>query len=429
MSMGRDVARQERSLGLVALRVQSFFHEIYALPPALVADAASDKLRARAPYVLETEDGSFDVEAYARAGQVTLRVAPIAHPMVRSQFRGQRRKVRDTVENGFFEVSWRGHSLEVVQLQWMSDGSSSNRTYVMAPSEAVAKEFFHAVCMFATSHVGREILVFEEGTFSKNRELFDAIRVATFDNLVLPAEAIAALRRDFLGFFEAKDAFAKYGVPWRRGALFVGPPGNGKTHTIKAILGESDKPVLYVKSLISRHATDHASVYRIFERAREAAPCFLVLEDLDAIVDDGNRSVFLNELDGFAKNDGIFTIATTNHPESLDPALVERPSRFDRTYLFPLPDLPRRLMFLERWAQKLDAEVRPTPAAVVRAAEASAGFSFAYLKEVGTATLLTWLHELGGVDAILDAQVKKLGGHVRRGDVSRVLGAVYGKTR
>ena len=407
----------------------SFFHEIYSLSPALVAYAASEKLRARAPHVLETEDGSFDIEAYARAGHAQVTVVPIAHPMVRSNFRGQRRKVRDTVENGFFEVKWREHSLEVVTLQWMSDGCSTSRSFVMAPSEALAKEFFHAVCTYSTAHVGREILVFEEGTFAKNRELFDAIRVATFDNLVLAPDAIATLRRDFLGFFEAKAAFAKYGVAWRRGALFVGPPGNGKTHSIKAILGESDKPVLYVKSLLSRHATDHASVYRIFERARETAPCFLVLEDLDAIVDDGNRSVFLNELDGFAKNDGIFTIATTNHPESLDPALVERPSRFDRTYLFPLPDLPRRTQYLERWASGLDAEVRPSQAAITRAAESTAGFSFAYLKEVGTATLLTWLHDGGPVDPILDGQVKKLSSHVRRGDVSRVLGAINGVTR
>ncbi len=409
--------------------MQSFFHEIYALPPALVAYAASEKLRARAPYVLETEDGSFDVEAYARAGHAKVTITPVAHPMFRSQFRGQRRKVRDTLENGFYEIAWREHVLEVVVMIWMSDGCATNRTFVLGPNEAVVREFFHAVCTFSTAHVGREILVFEEGNFVKNRELFDAIRIANFDNLVLPDDAIAALRRDFLGFFEARAAFAKYGVPWRRGALFVGPPGNGKTHSIKAILGESDKPVLYVKSLVSRHATDHASIYRIFERARETAPCFLVLEDLDAIVDDGNRSVFLNELDGFAKNDGIFTIATTNHPESLDPALVERPSRFDRTYLFPLPDLARRRLFLERWARALDSEVRPSDASLSRAAEATSGFSFAYLKEVGTATLLAWIHDGGPVDPIFEAQVKKLSSHVRRGDVSRVLGAINGVTR
>ena len=80
-------------------------------------------------------------------------------------------------------------------------------------------------------------------------------------------------------------------------------------------------------------------------------------------------------------------------------------------------------------APLLDAEVRPSVAAITRAAESTAGFSFAYLKEVGTATLLTWLHDGGAVDPILDAQVKKLSSHVRRGDVSRVLGAVNGLTR
>lgn len=52
----------------------------------------------------------------------------------------------------------------------------------------------------------------------------------------------------------------------------------------------------------------------------------LILEDLDSLLTDQNRSFFLNELDGFAANEGIVTIASTNHPERLDPAISNRPS-------------------------------------------------------------------------------------------------------
>lgn len=68
----------------------------------------------------------------------------------------------------------------------------------------------------------------------------------------------------------------------------------------------------------------------IFEKARSEAPCVLILEDLDSLITDQNRSFFLNQLDGLEGNDGLLIIGTTNHFEKLDPALSTRPSRFDR---------------------------------------------------------------------------------------------------
>jgi len=50
-----------------------------------------------------------------------------------------------------------------------------------------------------------------------------------------------------------------------------------------------------------------------------------------------DRSLFLNELDGFAQNAVLLTIATTNHPHKLDRSILDRPSRFDRKFHFPLP--------------------------------------------------------------------------------------------
>ena len=75
----------------------------------------------------------------------------------------------------------------------------------------------------------------------------------------------------------------------------------------------------------------------------------MVLEDLDSLINDGNRSFFLvcvardfvtgpptypiqlqNEIDGLQGNNGLLIIGTTNHFDKLDPALSKRPSRFDR---------------------------------------------------------------------------------------------------
>ena len=68
----------------------------------------------------------------------------------------------------------------------------------------------------------------------------------------------------------------------------------------------------------------------VFEKARQMAPCVLILEDLDSLINDSNRSFFLNQLDGLQSNDGLLLIGTTNHFDRLDPALNSRPSRFDR---------------------------------------------------------------------------------------------------
>lgn len=107
---------------------------------------------------------------------------------------------------------------------------------------------------------------------------------------------------------------------------------------------ESKVPVLYVKSFHSAcislstdsradfldWAGDEAGIKDIFARARAEAPCLLVLEDLDSLITDMNRSFFLNEVDGIEGNDGLLLIGTTNHFDRLDPALSSRPSRFDR---------------------------------------------------------------------------------------------------
>jgi SpoVK/Ycf46/Vps4 family AAA+-type ATPase len=148
---------------------------------------------------------------------------------------------------------------------------------------------------------------------------------------------------DLKQFFVSHALYDQYGIPWKRGILFVGPPGNGKTHAVKAIINSLAQPCLYVKSFRAEYRTDEDNIRHVFERARKSAPCILVLEDLDSLLTQQNRSFFLNELDGFAANVGIVTLATTNHPERLDPSILDRPSRFDRKHPFDLPELPERL--------------------------------------------------------------------------------------
>lgn len=121
------------------------------------------------------------------------------------------------------------------------------------------------------------------------------------------------------------------------------------------------------------------------------SPCMLILEDIDTIVTPGSRSYFFNEVDGLENNDGIFMVASTNHLDQLDPGLSSRPSRFDRKYLFPLPNEAERILYCAYWRRKLAS--KPSIIFPKKLCIAIAGitqeFSFAYLKEAFVATLLT----------------------------------------
>ncbi len=211
-------------------------------------------------------------------------------------------------------------------------------------------------------------------------------------------------------FFAARETYETYGIPWKRGIIFVGPPGNGKTHAVKAIINAIQQPCLYVKSFKVEYRTDEDNIRMVFDRARKSAPCILVLEDLDSLVTAQNRSFFLNELDGFAANIGIVTLATTNHPERLDPAILDRPSRFDRKYPFDLPALEERQAYIRMWNSSLQATLRLSGDAEAQLAEQTEGFSFAYLKELFLSSMMRWINRPGQetMEQIMAAQVEVL---------------------
>ncbi|KAK3067459.1 hypothetical protein LTR53_015671 [Teratosphaeriaceae sp. CCFEE 6253] len=144
-------------------------------------------------------------------------------------------------------------------------------------------------------------------------------------------------------------------------------------------------PTLYV-----RHAPQTYHIRNVFTQARALAPCMLILEDIETIVTPQTRSYFFNEMDGLENNDGMLVVASTNFLDRLDPGLSKRPSRFDRKYLFPLPNEHERTIYCEYWRHKLehnDAIVFPKKLAPAMA-HITLGFSFAFLQECFVATLL-----------------------------------------
>ena len=324
---------------------------------------------------------------------------------------GQVSTTVQTVNKAWFDVSWRDHHLEVLLLRIEGEGIFKYHYWILAETEDIARTFFAVVCEW-NMEVRAEVLVFDNGRWHKDEGLFQDIQSATFDNLVLAGNLKQEIRDDLAQFFQSRTLYEEHDVPWKRGILFVGPAGNGKTHTVKALINALRYPCLYVRSFRApyTHGADEINIRQVFERARRNTPCLLVLEDLDALLTQQNRAFFLNELDGFAANIGIVTLATTNHPERLDPAILDRPSRFDRKYSFNLPEQAERKAYIALWNEALKDALRLSEEGIITIATLSEGFSFAYLKELFLSAKMRWIADprQGTMEEVMKMQVTTL---------------------
>ncbi|KAK5662189.1 hypothetical protein OQA88_8094 [Cercophora sp. LCS_1] len=243
-----------------------------------------------------------------------------------------------------------------------------------------------------TRELHGEIYVFDNAEWKKDRELWRSVEGSSWDDVILDPDMKASLIQDVQNFFETRDLYKEMNVPWKRGVILHGIPGNGKTVSIKALINSLEKkgvPALYVKSL-DACAGPKWAIQAIFQKARKMAPCLLVFEDLESMVTSKTRSYFLNEVDGLQENQGILMIGSTNYLGRLDPAITKRPSRFDRKYHFRLPDEKGRELYARYWAGKFVGNERVDfPGEVCGVvAKWTEGFSFASLKELFVASLL-----------------------------------------
>lgn len=228
---------------------------------------------------------------------------------------------------GKFLFKWAGKEF-IVYLIDGRDGTSAYpqnlNFYILSVDAEAAEELILTVGRWADD-LHEEVWVFDQGNWTKSKELYDSIRSATWGNVILDEEMKKTLINDHLSFFRARETYASLRVPWKRGVIYYGPPGNGKTISVKATMNmlyhqDPSIPTLYVRTLASWMGPE-MSVKMIFAKARQFAPCYLVLEDLDTIITDGVRSYFLNEVDGLGRNDGIFMVGSTNHLDRLDPGI------------------------------------------------------------------------------------------------------------
>lgn len=168
---------------------------------------------------------------------------------------------------------------------------------------------------------------------------------AKWDDLFLPNEIKNEIRSLVENFLSSKDFYLEKKIPWKRGILLYGHPGNGKTSIIRTIISEYNfKPVTIVPG------ANAEALREAFSYAEEQSPALFYIEDLDSLIESGlDISTFLNLLDGISSKNGLLVIATANDVKKLKSNITRRPSRFDRKFDIPLPNQEMAHIYLKRW--------------------------------------------------------------------------------
>ncbi|HZZ44607.1 MAG TPA: ATP-binding protein [Tepidisphaeraceae bacterium] len=198
-------------------------------------------------------------------------------------------------------------------------------------------------------------------------------------NLILSPSLRLRFESEILNFFDDSVAnlYRSLAVPYRRGLLLHGPPGNGKTSLIRWI--GSSLPNIPALVLRPHAAFDSDDLSETISQWTQLAPSLLVIEDLDWLLARVNISTFLNLIDGIdsSATGGLLLIATTNHPEQLDPAINNRPGRFDVVIEIPSPEPSLRHQFFH---SRLPSDT--CPKLLTQLTTLTADLSFSHLQEI-----------------------------------------------
>ncbi|XP_068636413.1 probable inactive ATP-dependent zinc metalloprotease FTSHI 2, chloroplastic [Aristolochia californica] len=204
-------------------------------------------------------------------------------------------------------------------------------------------------------------------------------------------------------FFTHGEMYRRRGVRIPGGILLCGPPGVGKTLLAKAVAGEAGVNFFSISAsqFVEIYVGVGASRVRaLYQEAKENAPSVVFIDELDAVGRERGlikgsggqeRDATLNQLlvclDGFEGRGEVITIAATNRPDILDPALV-RPGRFDRKIYIPKPSLVGRIEILKVHARKKPMAEDVDYMAVSSMTEGMVGAELANIVEVAAINMM-----------------------------------------
>lgn len=226
--------------------------------------------------------------------------------------------------------------------------------------------------------------VYEIGISDAIGIFFEKVSAKTEDLIRFPDCTSDAVIAEIQKFWKKEEDFKEYGIPFKRGIMLWGPPGGGKTCTIRILISDIIK-----KGGVVFNFTNPGLMkigLRVFRTIQPDTPILIIMEDIDSIIEMFSESEVLNIIDGVEDMDKVVFLATTNYPERLGARIVNRPSRFDKRFKIGYPNAEARKLYLEKMIFEdvikernidLDKWVRDTE-----------NFTIAHLKELVVAVII-----------------------------------------
>jgi hypothetical protein len=263
-------------------------------------------------------------------------------------------QVQRAVRAGIYLVS-KGDTRAAVLLKAPDPeaGMGATQLHVVADTSGAAVEIASTVRLLSVEHnVFRgQVISFGQDMFGERAGAlqFHVRPRMTAADVILPAGTLATIKRQVVGVAEHRARLLAARQHLKRGLLLYGPPGVGKTHSVRYLMSQ-----LTGVTIIELSGDSLALISTACSVARTLQPAMIVIEDVDLIAEDrdmyegGQPLLFqlLNEMDGLAEDADVVFLLTTNRADVLEPALASRPGRVDQAVELELPDADaRRALF------------------------------------------------------------------------------------
>ncbi|WP_052574010.1 ATP-binding protein [Haloferula sp. BvORR071] len=244
------------------------------------------------------------------------------------------------------------------------------------------------------------------------------------EEVILPEEVLQRIERHTVDFSRQAQRLKAAGRHLKRGILFHGPPGTGKTYSAMYLASRMPERTVFLLT-----GADMGMIEKAVSMARVLQPSTLILEDVDLIgtkreqqVVGANAVLFelLNQMDGLADDADLLFILTTNRPDVLEPALAARPGRIDQAIQIPPPDEDCRRRLFELYGKGLKVETKNLGGLIKRLEGVSAAFIRELLRKAAVhAALETSKGKIAVKERHLEAAVAEL--MVAGGDLTKSL--------
>lgn len=162
------------------------------------------------------------------------------------------------------------------------------------------------------------------------------------DDVIKVVETFWASEKDY----KEGNEFIVGGAAYKAGIMVFGPPGSGKSCTLKIVskrLVKTGGTVFYA----SGHPAPVMLFLKQFSQIEKNRKCIVILEDIDSLIQNYGEDGYLEMLDSAKSINNVLFIATTNYPDRLDPRIFNRPGRFSHVMKIGLPTRAARTAFLK----------------------------------------------------------------------------------